>query len=330
MIKTPSIDNRDADRLEFLAEISSMHFENGLTQTEIAKRTGYSPSMISRLLLEARTQGVVEIRIHHPHRRRTDLERELEEMLGLKVARVMVHTTQDYPQNLRRLGSLAAKLVEDLVHNNMTIGVAWGPAVFETINAIRPGIVFGVHVVQMIGSIGTLDRLVDGQELARNLARSMIGYYTPLPSPAFVDSEATREALIKDPHIQHVYEQFKNIELALMGIGTLDPDHSSLLRAGYLTEEQLEELEQFGAVGDVCALDFDLYGNIVDIPLTKRIVGISATELGAIPLKLAIASGHTKILPIIGAARAGFINMLVTDEEAATGVLQILKNMGNR
>ncbi|NPV87755.1 MAG: sugar-binding protein [Anaerolineae bacterium] len=307
-----------------------MHFEDGLTQTEIATRTGYSPSMISRLLLEARKQGIIEVRIHHPHRRRTDMERELEELLNLKAVRVMVHSIHGYPQRLRHLGNLAARLVEELVHNNMTIGVTWGPAVYETINAMRPGTVFGVHVVQMTGSIQSLSTQMDGQELARNLARALIGYYTPLPAPAVVDSEATRDALIRDPHIQKVLEQFANIELALLELDSLDPEHSSLLQAGYLTVEQLEELEQNGAVGDVCARGFDLYGNLLDIPLTRRVIGITAEELTVIPLKLAIAGGHAVILPIIGAARAELINMLVTDEEAATGVLQILKRMGMR
>ena len=37
-----------------------------MTQAHIARKTGYSRSMISRFLKEAKRQGVVEIRVHHP------------------------------------------------------------------------------------------------------------------------------------------------------------------------------------------------------------------------------------------------------------------------
>lgn len=316
------------NRLEFLAEVASLHYERGLNQTEIASQLEYSPSMISRLLTEARKQGVVEIRIHHPQKRRADLEHELEERLGLNVVRVMVNNSQSDPQMMRHLGNAAARLVEGLVHNNMTIGVGWGSSIYETINAIRPGICFGAHVIQMIGSIGSHEGLVDGQDLARSLSRALIGYYTPLPTPAVVGSEAIRDSLTSDLQIRSVFDQFKNIELAVMGVGTLDPAHSILLRAEYFNKSDLEELEQCGAVGDVCALYYDLYGNILDVPLTKRVVGIGELDLSAIPLKLGIAGGHTKVLPIIGAARAGMIDMLVTDELAAMNVLEIIKKMG--
>ena len=123
-------------------------------------------------------------------------------------------------------------------------------------------------------------------------------------------------------------EQFKAIDLVLTGVGTLDPERSSLVRAGYLTDVQLMELEQYGAVGEICGISFDLYGNVLDVPLTRRIVGIDAVTLAAVPVKFAIAGGHHKILPIIGASRAKLIDILVTDEIAAQGAARILRKMG--
>lgn len=323
------MESRNADKLELLAKIASFYFEEGLSQHEIAERTGYSSSMISRLLLEARKQGLVEIRVHHPLRRCPELEQELQERLGLKIVRVLGHDLRSQPQMLRQLGRVAARLMEELIYDNITIGVAWGPAVYETVNAIRPGACVGAHIVQMIGSLGMLEPIVDGQELSQHLARLLIGYYTPLPAPLFVADETTRNALLTDPHITKVFDQFHNIELALVGIGTLDPEQSSLVQAGYLNAEQLFELEQNGAVGDVCAINYDLYGNLVELPLNNRVIGIGAETLMKIPLKIGIAGGPHKVLPIIGASRAGLIDVLVTDEMAATSVNGILKRMSS-
>ena len=92
----------NAERLELLATIAGYYYEDGLTQADIASRLGYTPSMISRLLSEARKQGVVEIRIRHPLARRSDLERELQEKLDLKLVRVAAFEEADDAQMLRR------------------------------------------------------------------------------------------------------------------------------------------------------------------------------------------------------------------------------------
>jgi deoxyribonucleoside regulator len=322
--------NVDNERLELLTEVASLYYEENLPQSEIAIQTGYSRSMVSRMLTEARQQGLVEIRVRRQVGRRLDLERELQEALHLKIVRVAMRGASDYPQMLRRLGTVAARLVEELVCDNMKIGVSWGTAVYETVNALRSSTHSGVHVVQMIGSLGTPDPQIDGPELARRMARTLVGNYTTLPVPLFVDSEATRQSLMNELQIQRVMEQFRSIELALVGVGTIDPEQASLLRAGYLTVSQLEELRQTGAVGDVCAIHFDLSGKLIDVPLTRRVVGVDAATLTSIPLKIGVAGGQSKISPIIGASRAKLINVLVTDELAASNILRDLRGDGSQ
>ena len=310
------------ERLELLAKVASWYFEDDLNQTEIASRTGYSPSMVSRLLSDARKYGIVEIRVHHPIERRVDLEQELMNCLNLNTVRVVVRGSMDHLQMLRRLGSVAARIVEDYVKDNMRIGIAWGPAVYETVNDLRRGLWSNVQVVQLIGSLGTAEPEVDGQELARRVANSFGGRYMALPAPLFVDSEATRQALLKDISIRRAVDQFSLTDLALVGVGTLDPRRCSLLRYGHLTLDQLEDLSRAGAVGDVCGVYVDIHGKPVESPLTKRMFGIDPDTLKAIPQKIGVAGGESKIQPIIGACRARFVDVLVTDEVAATGVLR--------
>ncbi len=316
------------DRLELLATIASMYYEENLSQVEIAARTGYSRSMISRLLQEARAEGVVDIRIRYPFGRRTDLEPELQDLLGLALVRILTSGTTRYEERLRRLGSLAAQLVAELIHDNMTIGVSWGSALWETVQALRPGVHSGIHVVQMIGALGTPDPDIDGPELARRLARTVTGRYSTFPAPLFVDSEATRQGLMSEPRILRFSEEFKRIDLALVGVGTVDPHRASLLRAGYLTVTDLEQLREAGVVGDVCALHFDIHGHLVDTDLQHRVVGIDAATLTNVPLKLGIAGGQYKSDPIIGASRAKLINMLVTDDIAAMRIMQEFRRNG--
>ncbi len=321
---TLPLNSTDSDRLELLARIAGLYYEDEQTQEQIAAQTGYSRSMISRLLREARQQNVVEIRVHHPLSRNRDLEEALQHALGLKGVRVLVRGSLASQQMLHRLGMLAARWVEDMLHDNIIIGVSWGTGVWETVNAMRLQTRHGVHVVQMIGSLDTPDQDIDGPELARRLARTLGGRYTTLPAPLVVDSEATCQALMRDARVQRVMSYCDDTELALVGVGTMHPERSSLLRAGYLNETQLNDLLALGAVGDVCALHFDMRGQLIDAPLTRQIVGIDARRLRAIPQRLGIAGGQYKGEAIVAAARAGLINLLVTDEVAANLALQYL------
>jgi deoxyribonucleoside regulator len=314
----------ETNKLELLANIASWYFEENLTQTEIARRTGYSPSMISRLLTEARNSGVVEIRIHHPIPRRVDLEQALAHKLGLKQVRVVACGKIEHSQMLRRLGNMAARLVEQKAHDNMTIGVSWGSAVYETVTALRIGSDQGINVLLMMGSLDTENPEISGPVVTQQLARALMGRYSILPAPLMVDSESTRQTLLNDSRVRRVLEQFRNIELALVGVGSNEPEHSALLNAGYLTIEQSKELARAGAVGDVCAIFFDKDGKLVDNPVTRCVVGISASDLASIPTVIGVSGGKFKILPIIGASRAGLINLLVTDDVTAQGILETL------
>jgi deoxyribonucleoside regulator len=316
----------EQQRLQLLARVAGMYFEEGLTQAEIAQHTGYSRSMISRLLAEARDQGVVEIRVHHPLERRLDLEHALAQHLPLRTVRVLKRGQLNHAQMLRRLGALAAPLVDDLVHDRSVVGISWGTGLSELVNALSPRPPSSIHVVQLIGLIGAAELPeIDNPELTQRLARTLGGRYSILPAPLLVESPQTRDALCNEYRVQRVLSLAHQMDVALLGIGAVEPQYSTLVRAGYLSVAQAAELAASGAVGDVSAIYFDRSGHILDLPLTRRIVSVAPEALAAIPNKVGIAGGQAKPLPILGAVRAGLINILVTDDVAAGGVLRELQ-----
>lgn len=315
----------DKDHLELLARVASMYYIDHRSQAEIAIKFGYSRSMISRLITEAEQHGVVEIRIHHPLERCIDLEVELREKLGIPLVQILARGTLNYDQMLRRLGSLAAHLTEELVTEGMCVGVSWGTALREITNALNPRNYAGIKVVQIIGALDTPDPDIDGPDLARNLARIFGGQFFTLPAPLIVDSETTRDALMGDQRLSRVLAQVDGMHMAMVGIGTVDRRRSSLVRAGYLSYEELEELARLGAVGDVCAIHFDINGNILDVPLHRRRIGINPEKLAVVPIKIGVAGGEAKSLSIVGACRAGLVSHLVIDEAAALGALRAIE-----
>ncbi len=67
-----------------LAEVAHLYYVKNLTQRHIAERIGVSRSKVSRMLREARSSGLVEIRIRSPLVLATDLQDALKARLGLR------------------------------------------------------------------------------------------------------------------------------------------------------------------------------------------------------------------------------------------------------
>ncbi len=316
----------DDKHFELLAQVASLYFEQNLKQDEIARRIGYSRSMVSRLMAEAQEKGIVEVRINYPVLRCLDLEEALQQALNLRIVRVLSRGTTGQSQMLRKLGAMAARLVEELVSQGAKkIGVAWGNALWETISALRKTNFADTRVYQVIGSSGSINPEIDGPSLARSMAEALGGQYFTIPAPLIVDSPATREALMKDPTVSRIMQESSTIDMALVGIGSIDQGTSTWTSSVHLSPEHLAAMAADGAIGEVCGIIFDRKGRLLQNPILNRVVGIVYEDLVHIPLKLGISAGEMKTLPILGACRAGLINCLVTDETSALGILEAFR-----
>jgi len=311
------------EHTELLAQIASLYYEGNLTQAEIARRVGISRSTVSRLLHKAREAGVVEIIIHYSWKTAPEIEHDLTTRFHLCQARVMVGRGWSYEETLRGLGVLAARYIESILTEGTILGISWGTAVYSTVRALRPDRRLPITVVQMIGAVGTGDPLTDGPDLARLLANVYGGEYRCLHAPLIVEDASVQEALLQEPRIRETLSLAHRADVALVGIGSLSPEVSSLLRTGYLDREALTQLRAQGAVGDICARHYDAQGRVLDIELNRRIVGIELEALHSIEHVIGVAGGEAKAEAILGALRGGHVNVLVTDDAAARKVLAL-------
>lgn len=313
----------DETRIALLANVASLYYEDGLNQQAIAARLGYSRAHVSRLLSEALRQGIVEIHVHHPLERVPALERRLSEEFLINETRILQGGGLTYQQTLRRLGGLAAGLLAQKIRPDAILGISWGTALYEVANALGPLELPEVKVVQLIGSATSRDHHVDGPGLARTFAERFGGQYFTLAAPWLVAERQVRDALMVERRMLEVLDLARCADIALVGIGSIEPTLSSLLRAGYLTLDELREIQSLGAVGDVCGHHFDLHGNLMDIPVAGYAIGIEAEVLRRIPVVIGVAGGVAKAPAILGALRAGLVNCLVTDDLTCREVLKL-------
>jgi DNA-binding transcriptional regulator LsrR (DeoR family) len=313
----------DDQRYQVLARVASLYYEEGMNQNEVAAIMGYSRSHISRMLAEARREGVVEIHVHHPLARVAILEQHLADQCGLREVRVLKSDGVPYSQMLRRLGALAAALLAQKITPNSILGISWGTALYEVSNMLAPIDYPDVRVVQLIGSATSRDHHVDGPGLARAFSLQFGGQYYTLAAPWLVGDKQVRDALMKERRMREALDLTRQVNIALVGIGTVDPAVSSLVRAGYLSIEEAEEIQAMGAVGDVCGHHYDIQGNIMEIPVAGYAFGTDVETLRAVPLVIGVAGGAVKAPGILGAIRSGLVNSLVTDDAAARIVLEL-------
>ncbi len=315
----------DQDRIELLAQVAEMYYLQDLNQAAIAKELYFSRSKVSRLLTEARASGMVEINVRHPLQRATELEKKISARYQLKKTIILKTGNLSIDQMLRSLGRLGAIYLTDRLVDGSTLGISWGTAVYEVAHAFRPKKLNNFEVVQIIGSIGYGDPAIDGPEVARHIAVNFAGRYFTLNAPVIVHDKNTCNALLKERNIREVVLKANQVDFILAGIGSSFPGRSGLVRAGYLLESELEQInQQTGAVGDLGACLFNQDGDYQNIKFNDRIIGLSLDQIKTNPAEvIGIAGGEEKAEAILGALRGRLIDTLLTDDKAAEKILNI-------
>ncbi len=311
------------ERIDLLAQVAIWYYEEGLDQQAVADRIGKSRSMVSRLLEQARAAGLVEVRIRYPLRTDGEMERRLCREFGLKEAHVLANPPDDYQLLLRRLGEMGARCLQASLRPGIIIGLSWGTAVHAVVSAMATTPVPDSTVVQLIGSVGHGDPMVDGAELGRWLAQKLGASFRFVSAPLLVEDEVIAQALRRERINRETLTLAAQAEVAVIGIGTPEPEYSSLLRAGYVSREELNSLLSAGVAGDVVAHQFDDEGRVQDIAINRRAVNLDAESIRNIPKVIAVSGSVSKARAIAAALRGGLCSCLITDARAAQAALDL-------
>jgi len=311
------------DRASLLADVAEMYYLEEKGQAEIARAVGVTRSMVSRMLKEAREKGIVEVRVNRPLRSEYDLELALTECFPLLGTYIVSSQRVSPENNLTYLGSAGALVLKRYLKPGIVLGISWGTSVSAAVDALQVEKSIPLKIVQLVGALGARNAEYDGHALVTRLAEKLGGEGYHLNAPFLCPNPETAAALLETQGIRESIDLGRSAEVALLGIGSTAPLYSSAYLAGYLPIDELQEIIQTGAVGDVAGVNFDIHGGYVCADFCKRLVTISNDDLTAIPVRIGIAGGQGKVTPILGALRGGFINFLVTDGDTARQVLEL-------
>lgn len=313
-----------------LAEVAQLYYARDLTQEQIARQIGVSRSNVSRMLKEARAQGMVEIRIHSPLRTMPGLQEELESRLGLRECLVLAEVERDAEifeatDTPTQVAALAARYVQENLSAGDIIGLGWGRSMHRVAHSRFMREERDVTVVQAMGSIGGSIVEYDGISTTARLANVLGASAHYLHAPMLVTDPTVRAGLLRDPHIRKTLEVARRADMIVASVGTIGREHGQY-QTGYLSEADLDYIRGQGVVGEVCGAYYTLDGSLVPLEMNERSIAISSGELKQIPVRIGVASGLEKAIANIGAARANLLNVLVTDEATAGKMADILNS----
>lgn len=302
--------------VETLVRVSRLYYDLGETQGRIAELLGVTRPQVSKLLKQARAEGIVEIRIHD----RAPVESPAAEALRSRFGLDAVHLAPSLagPEELTRrsVGRLAAQVLRSSIRDGAIVGIGDGASVSAAADALDEAI--GPVAATVVPLCGGYWSSGPAREPFRRVGETIGGTTHGLLAPGLVDDEVTKEALVRHAGIRQVLELWTRLDVAFFGIGgrawnatTLGPDLAQRLEAG-------------GAVGEVLIAPFDVDGRFVARePLRRRTIAFDAADLPRVPVAIGLGAGPAKVAPVLGALRAGIVTTLVIDADTAEAVVAL-------
>jgi deoxyribonucleoside regulator len=309
----------DQEKLTKVIEAAKLYYLLDYNQNEIAKILGVSRPTVSRFLQQAKSEGIVQIKIMDPTEDVLNLALQLENKFKLKKA--IVASIPQFENHIVKnyLGEKAAVYLNEIVKDEDIIGVTWGTTLYHIAIELKQKFVKDVKVVQLKGGVSHAETNTYASEILYLFGKAFNTTPHNLPLPAIVDHAVVKQAMEADRHIRKILELGKQANIALFTIGSIKTD-SLLFQLGYFTESDLRSL--YGkAVGDICSRFFDKDGKVCNESLNERTLGIDFDDLRKKEHSILVAGGPNKIEGIYGALKGQYANVLITDQFTAKFLL---------
>lgn len=315
------------DDVRLIFKCCSLYYQDGVGQKEICQSLGISRPTVSRMLNAGKELGIVKIEIHNPDNLLYgQLERKLEKLFNLQEVIIVPSTaTSDKSTVHPEIGRAALKFLTRILRDKDLVGVSMG----TTLQSVARADFFvdgevNCTFVPVLGGVGESRPDLHSNYIAQEFAERFGGNCVQLFAPALFSKRALLEEFSQEKTIRRVTNLFGKLDVLVMGIGSADPEFSTVLKTGYVDRRSLEIFGRRGAVGDIILRYFDINGNTSPFDeFNRRVAGIQLSLLKKIPCRVGVAGGKHKIQAVAGAIDGGCLTVLITDIDCAQGLLNL-------
>lgn len=315
----PKSDDGENTASDLAARAAWMSFVGGLTQDQIAANLGISRQRVQRLVARASADGLIRVRIDHPVSACLDLEQRLKEKFGLAEAWVAPSAGND-TNDLSALSAFGAPIFESIFAREtpLVVGVGTGRTLSGVVEQMRTMDAHHHKLVSLIGNVAP-DGSASLYEVIMRLAGKLSAPHFLMSAPVQARTLEELEQYRALPHIRATRALAETADLALVGIGQMDKT-APLYMDGFISAEELADLQRAGARGEMCGHIFDENGAYLAHPVNDRMVGVR------LPIKsmkvYCIAGGYSKRTALRAALKGNLIYALITDEHTARHLIE--------
>lgn len=314
------------EKRKILTQVAYMHFVEGKSQGVIAEELGIYRTTISRMLKQAKAEGLVEIRIKDFDSKIYALESHLRKQYGLKLIRIVPTIAGESTERKREnLAKEAASFLKERIEPQSVVGVSWGSTLADTISKIENRRSTEATFVPIVGGPSHINSQYHVNTLVYELARKFTGNSLFVNATVVQESKRLKEGIVQSKYFAELKDYWQKLDLAIVGIGGSLYAKESQWR-DLLTDADYEDLKLREAVGDCCCRFFDQEGKILRGSLHDRTIGLELEELQQVPLVVGIAQSKQKSRAILAMLKKSYINALVSDEETIVEMLRLAKD----
>jgi DNA-binding transcriptional regulator LsrR (DeoR family) len=311
---------RQEEKLEMAVRAAWLYHVAGNTQHEIARKLQISRPTAQRLVAFALERGLIKVRVNHKVASCLELAIALRHRYILSVCDVVPVNADNGDQILRKIAVAGAQMMESYLNEEEPKIIALGSG--QTIKAVVSELnMLARPQHRLLSLVGTIAR--DGSsnpyDAALQAAEKIGAKCFLIPAPLLADSPEEREQWCQHRLYRIVEELSKQADVAFVGIGDMRAG-CPLHRDGFITDEEVKELVQAGAVGDNLGWVFNEEGELVRASTQQRVTSVQPRRPPKKPV-IAFAGGENKARAVLGALRGQWINGLVTDETCARTIL---------
>lgn len=307
------------NRLDDAARAGWLYYVAGNNQEQIARKLGVSRQTAQRLVSLSVSEGLIRVRLDHPIGRCMELAEKLTQRYALDFAEV-VPADPEAPGALHGVAIAAAAQIERWLRNDKptVMAIGTGRTLKASIEQLTPMEAPQHKIVSLTGSIAP-DGSAAFYNVIFNIAEAVKARSFPMPLPVIASSAAERDMLLSQPMIKETHALAAQANITFVGIGDLGLD-APLVVDGFISANELKQLQRAGAVGEIVGWAFDAQGKFIDGLTNDRVASapLPSRESSTV---VAIAVGEKKMPGIRAALNRRLVNGLITDEATAEAIL---------
>ncbi|MDR1655338.1 MAG: hypothetical protein LBR96_05000 [Treponema sp.] len=305
------------DRL--LAIVSKMYYIDKVKQNEIAKRFNISSMMVSRILKEAETCGIVNFHVKMPWQVDMDLSTAVRKKYGLEDCYAF-DIPEDNELSLRLGSYMADYFTQILPKKNAIVGLSWGNTISKFMQALPYMQVENCSLVQLTGSFTSVNSMLSSTDVINGASKKLDGHIYVLNAPLYAVSKYMRDNLLSDPVNKLIMQMAEKSDINIIGVSDLSV-HASTFKSGVITPEDYSELQSLKSIGDLAGTFLDSGGNPLKWSKSNLNTGVPLQRISNAHYVICVAGEMRKAEILKKICGKKYFNILFTTKELAKGLV---------